>query len=104
MVEYANFIQAPRAAGRMQVPRRFEFCGVNTSDWQVAPQYGHPPAAAAAAGAGWSGRAWRSPATAQDGLKVQSEGRSLGETPALLSAHQADYNQCAFPHTCALPV
>ena len=93
-----------RILWRCQVPRRFEFCGVNTSNWHVDPQNGHPPAAAAAAGASWSGRAWRSPGSAQDGPKVQSEGRALGETPALSAAHQADYDQCALPHTCALSV
>lgn len=84
------------------MPERFEFCGVNASDWQAnlqaqyerlamlrSPLYGTPAAAAAP-----SGRVAQSPGGAPDGARVHSKGRTLSERRALRVAHRVS-SRCA---------
>ena len=96
-------------AGGAQVPERFEFCGVNASDWQANiqaqyerlamlrnPLYGAPAAAAAP-----SGRVAQSPGGAPDGARVQSKGRALSERRALRVAHQVSSRYAPRTDECA---
>ena len=94
-------------AWRAQVPERFQFCGVNASDWQAniqaqyerlamlrSPLYGTPAAAAAPAAARSSGRVAQSLGSAPDGARAHSKGRALSERRALRVAHQVS-SRCA---------
>ena len=101
-------------AGAAQVPERFEFCGVNASDWQAVlqaqnerlallrgPLPGIPPAAAAPAAARSGSRVAQVLDGEQDGTRARSKGRALSERRPLRVAHQVS-TRCAWrPDECA---